>query len=820
MYRRIILLLAVLFVFPALVMGQTPEERQSITANYDLAKLAQMAEEYTQEFNSKRQRALELAAINGWEEYMELPNGGVAMLVDVYSNGKPKYYVTHNPQGAITTRTDKVHTGGGAGLDLNGEDMVLGVWDGGATRILHPLLNGHAVQADGATGFSDHATHVAGTMIGTGDVIGGAAKGMAPEAMLDCYDWAADSGEMTNAAAAGLLVSNHSYGANINNLDLWQLGYYDNSARGVDNITYNAPYYLQCWSAGNDRQSGVNTGDGGYDYLTDRGNAKNNMVVAATFEVLNYTGPGSVNMSGFSSWGPTDDGRIKPDISAKGVSMYSSVGASGYANYSGTSMASPNTAGSLILLQQHYNEINGNYMLASTLRGLALHTADEAGTSPGPDYRFGWGLLNIEKGAEVISSNGSESVIFEEEMFPGDVYTFTVQADGSSDLMASITWTDPPGTSPEPGIEDNPTPVLVNDMDIRISEDGGSTFYPWKLDPSNYSAPATTGDNIVDNIEKIEIPGASGEYIIQVSHKMPSLVNGSQVVSLVVTGIDKEAFTVSSHNGILDACPADGSATFEIDLDFNDGFSDTIDFSVSGLPSGTTGTLSPESLSSEGSLTLTVDGIGGLTEGDYEIMVTGEGSTETVNLYLILRIIGTDVAAVNLAAPADGTTGIPVVQLLEWTLGDADVTDYDYQLGRDENFDWIQFAGNSDFPEVLILGLTEGATYWWRVKPNTACAEGDWSEVWTFTVDGILGSSDQSIEGLAVYPNPTNDHLNVQAPTEITSVEVMNVLGQVVIQKATAASTVSMDMSALSAGNYFVRVRTEKAIEVVHVIKK
>src|SRR5690606_3444138 len=134
----------------------------------------------------------------------------------------------------------------------------------------------------------------------------------------------------------------------------------------------------------------------------------------------------------------------------------------------GTSMSTPNISGSLLLLQQHYNSSNGFYMLSSTLRGLALHTADEAGSYPGPDYRFGWGLLNTERASEVITNNGNTSVIIEEELGQDEVYTFSVQADGVNDLVASITWTDPAGTSPQPGINDLGIPMLVNDLDLRI----------------------------------------------------------------------------------------------------------------------------------------------------------------------------------------------------------------------------------------------------------------------------------------------------------------------------------------------------------------
>ena len=655
-----------LVVFSILFSGialfaQTEQERESIIANYNLEKLDQLQTEIIQKFNEEYQKAHEKALRMGWDETIEMPNGGVAKLVGLLENGDPKYYITHNREGGITTRANELHTGGASGLDLNGENMILGIWDGGRVRATHPLLQNRVTQLDNPSSYSDHSTHVSGTMIGTGDVIGGAAKGMAPEATLRAYDFFSDTGEMIGEAANGLLLSNHSYGMDITFAELWQLGFYSNDARGVDNIMYNAPYYTTVWSAGNDRQSGVNTGDGGYDYLTDAGISKNSIVVAAVFEVLNYTGPNSVSMSSFSSWGPTDDGRIKPDISAKGVNMYSSVSTSSYANFSGTSMSAPNTTGSLALLQQHYNNLNSEFMRSATLRGLALHTADEAGSAPGPDYRFGWGLLNVERAAEVISNNGASSTILEETLQNGEVYTFSVKSDGVNDLVASITWTDPPAEVLPTGIEDDPTPSLMNDLDIRVSQDGGATFYPWKLDVANFNAPATTGDNIVDNIEKIEITGASGEYIIQVSHKGGALVNDEQAFSIIVTGITNEEYTVSTHQGIVEACTADGSADFNIDLGFSDGFSDTINFTVSNLPSGTTGSILPSSLNTEGTAVLTVSGIGGLAEGDYPITITGTGSSETINLYVILRVLGTNVPDVGLIYPPDNAIDQPVV---------------------------------------------------------------------------------------------------------------------------------------------------------------
>lgn len=809
-----------LFFTSSVVFAQTLAERQQISSTYDLEKLAELEDYYTAEAANKLQKARDLAVINGWQEIIELPDGGLAVLVGVHENGNPEYLTTHNREGAITTRTNKVHSGGGAGLDLNGENMLLGIWEVGDVRLTHPLLENRVTQRDGASGVSDHATHVAGTMIGSATPNGGANKGMAPEATADSYTAGGSFGEMAFAASNGLLVSNHSYGQNIANLDLWQLGYYDSNARSVDVITYNAPYYLPVYSAGNDRQSGVNTGDGGYDYLTDSGTNKNGITSAAAFEVLNYTGPSSVNMSSFSSWGPTDDGRIKPDIAAKGVNMFSSVGSTTYANFSGTSMSAPNTSGSLILLQQHYNDINGEFMLSSTLRGLILHTADEAGTAPGPDYRFGWGLLNIERAAEVISNNGATSVMIEEDLRSGEVYTITIDADGINDLVASVIWTDPPAFRLPAGVEDDATPSLVHDLDLRVSQDGGATFLPWKLDVANFSAPATNGDNIVDNIEKTEISGASGQYIIQVSSK-GQFVEASQKFSLIVTGIAKEGFAVSSHDGILKTCAGAGSVDFDINLGFNEGFTDTVDFSVTDLPSGTTGTIAPTTLSAEGTAVLTVDNINGLSLGDYLMKVTATGTSGTQDLFLVLRITDDlDIAQVELLLPRNNHQNRPTTLTFTWKEGNVFVEEYDFELALDVDFTNIVDSRTVTDPTTVVNGLQISTDYWWRVKATSFCDDGEVSEIFTFTTTAIAGIDENGIEGLVLYPNPTNGVLKVEARDAISSIEVMNMLGQTVLTKSSTSNKTQVDISALSTGSYFVRVTSEDNTSILQVLKQ
>ncbi len=246
-------------------------------------------------------------------------------------------------------------------------------------------------------------------------------------------------------------------------------------------------------------------------------------------------------MSSFSSWGPADDGRIKPDISTNGVGLYSAddVSNTAYQSLSGTSMASPSAAGSLILLQEHFENLNGsgNFMRASTLKAVAIHTADEAGPNNGPDYMFGWGLMNTKSAADVISDDASLNTIEEIALNNGGNYERIVTAAGGQPLQVTIVWTDIAGT-PTSNSLDPSTPMIVNELDLKITE-SSNTYYPWKLNRDNPSAAATrNSENNVDNVEMVTIDNPTGglQYTIVVDHD-GTLSGGSQVFSLVITGI-------------------------------------------------------------------------------------------------------------------------------------------------------------------------------------------------------------------------------------------------------------------------------------------
>ncbi|APG66481.1 peptidase S8 [Tenacibaculum todarodis] len=525
--------------------AQNEKEINKIKSRYNLEKLQTLKNSFKQKASSDKQNAIQIAQQRGWKTKFTTNDGRMLELQRVV-NGKPIYYTTFNVDAAKSTRTDHLNSGGSLGLNLMGQNMTAHVWDGGLARTSHQEYDGAGGTnrfsiGDGTTALHYHSAHVTGTIMASG--VNANAKGMAPHANAVGYDWNSDKAEATSAAANGMLVSNHSYGYAARNqfgqvqLPQHYFGGYIDETRDWDEILFNAPNYLMVVAAGNDGNDNTANnnpiGGSGFDKLTGHSTAKNNLVVANANDA-NIDANGnlvSVTINSSSSEGPTDDFRIKPDITGNGTGVYSTYESSNtaYNSITGTSMASPNVAGSVLLLQQHANNIRGSFAKASTIKGVVLHTADDAGAS-GPDAVFGWGLMNTKRAAEAISENGNESKVEELTLTSGQTYTITVDSDGVNPLLASISWTDRAG--PSNTTVNSTTPVLVNDLDIRVTK-GGTTHFPYKLTGATTNAKQ---DNNVDPYERVDIAGATGTYTITVTHK-GSLTGGSQNYSLVVTGL-------------------------------------------------------------------------------------------------------------------------------------------------------------------------------------------------------------------------------------------------------------------------------------------
>jgi len=367
-------------------------------------------------------------------------------------------------------------------------------------------------------------------------------------------------------------------------------------------MSTNAPRHLLVYSAGNNRNYGpgqlvfyfyryqnywalVNnppaddkdwaSGDGnaGFDTVMAPGTAKNALTVGSVKDIYHYDGgqltwgyapDSTINLSDFSACGPTDDGRIKPDVVAVGeadstvrsygiVTPVSATTDSYKTNYSGTSFSAPSVTAGVGLCQERRTQLfpdldpETDDLLNSSLKALAIHTADDVLNS-GPDYLTGWGLFNAAsavKQVELDAQHGRGTHIKELELSVGETNSWTVYLDGSS-FKATIAWSDLPGDATWDG--DDSTPMLVNNLDLWVENEAGTQiFHPWVLDPDLAqerefvrNTPATTGYDDVNNVEQVEIPNpAPGNYKIFVTHSggtSGGQPTSGQTVSILTSG--------------------------------------------------------------------------------------------------------------------------------------------------------------------------------------------------------------------------------------------------------------------------------------------
>lgn len=560
-----------------------PVQRQNAVAALD----AMMA--------AKHQAARAKAGQLGLPQRTVFPNGRIVEIMD-FAGSKPLFFTTTNVDAAISTGANLLQS---APYSVNGSGFTVGIWDGGGVRTTHQELAGRVQIKDGA-GLVDHSTHVGGTIGAFGVMT--AAKGMATAVNIDSYEWTSDKSEMTSRGAsfpgeAGkIYLSNHSYGyvSGWNYTGLasprWNwygsgttstsfepdFGKYDTNARDTDSLAYSLPYYLIFRSAGNDRADNPSPGDpvslttsttsatsydpalhpagdgsyrSGYDTIGYDAVAKNVITIGSVGDAVSG-GTRSLSgayMSYYSSWGPTDDGRIKPDVVANGESLYSSFSGSdsAYGYMSGTSMATPNATGSTALLINWWDKLfPGQALRASTLKALLIETADDLGNA-GPDYQFGWGLVNVKAAADLLqaykNSPGTRRVIEDQVSTSATSRSYSFTWDGSSPVRATLCWTDPAGTSTT--TTDLRTARLVNNLDLKITGPTGTVHLPWVMpfvgDWTNatLASPATTGVNVTDNVERVDIaaPPAAGLYTATVTFT-GTLTNGAQNFSLILSG--------------------------------------------------------------------------------------------------------------------------------------------------------------------------------------------------------------------------------------------------------------------------------------------
>jgi len=379
--------------------------------------------------------------------------------------------------------------------NLTGDGVKMGIWDGG---VVGPHMDFTARLTPAETYVSsDHGTHVAGTMAGAG-LIDPKARGMAPNALIYSYDYNGSvSAEVSSAISTyGINISQNSWGYGNSFVNCTVKDTYNSESRSQDIIVANTPTFLHVHSSGNSQAICA----GGWGTTTGKA-AKNILVVA------NVSAADAINSS--SSFGPVQDGRIKPEISGLGVDVYSTLPNNTYTGgYTGTSMATPGVSGTAAQCMQLYRQLNANVTpKASLLKAILCNTAKDLGNA-GPDFKFGFGRINGLLAAKTIEAN---------RFLMNSVATGATNASvinvpvGVTRLKVMLCWTDPAAAA-------NANPALVNNLNLSLVNPSAVSFLPWVLDPVNPGNNAVRATDNVNNIEQITIDNpVAGAYTISVN---------------------------------------------------------------------------------------------------------------------------------------------------------------------------------------------------------------------------------------------------------------------------------------------------------------
>jgi len=383
------------------------------------------------------------------------------------------------------------YTGVGIGVMVR-DDGIVGPHIDFQGRIDNSLASG-----SGQT----HGDGVAGIMAGAGN-LNPTYRGMAAGSNVFVVNYAAnflDTPTQTFINNGDVQITNSSYSNGCN-------AGYTTITQTVDQQTIDIPSLLHVFSAGNSNNNNCGYG-AGTQWGNITGGHKQGKNVIATANVF-YDGV----LVNSSSRGPAHDGRIKPDIAANGQNQISTDEDNGYLSFGGTSGAAPGIAGISAQLYELYGDLNGGDLPPSALiKASLLTTANDYG-NVGPDYKFGWGIVNGNRAGKLLQ----DGRYLDDNVSQGNSNTHSIVIPANTvQVRFMLYWSD---VAASPGA----APSLVNDLDLVVTDPGNGDHLPWVLDhtpdPVLLDLPATQGEDHLNNMEQVLINApAAGTYDLEVT---------------------------------------------------------------------------------------------------------------------------------------------------------------------------------------------------------------------------------------------------------------------------------------------------------------
>jgi len=392
--------------------------------------------------------------------------------------------VPENYVGRTNHRANYIGTDYDGGLKYDGSGITVAMGDDG-TIGFHIDYSGRIDQQYASPSYGNHGDHVAGTIMGAGN-FDRKGRGNAPGAFLQVYDpFDNVDSSVSHYVKHDVRITSTSYGNGCN-------AGYTSYASFADQTIRLREGLMHVFSAGNSGTSNCGYGAGsGWGNVTGGIKVGKNVIAVGNLTYID-------NLANSSSRGPAEDGRIKPDVCAVGTNVYSTIDVNTYANFTGTSMACPGVSGSLATLYQAYEDIHGAEPTSDIIKAAVMNTAEDLG-NPGPDFKYGYGRINVRRAYELIEAGN----FIRDSITTGQTQSHVIPVPTNAEqIRVMVYWNDYEGTP-------NAFTPLVNNLNMQVVTPTSGTFNPWVLNStpvaSLLDADATRGIDNINNTEQVTI---------------------------------------------------------------------------------------------------------------------------------------------------------------------------------------------------------------------------------------------------------------------------------------------------------------------------
>ncbi len=318
-------------------------------------------------------------------------------------------------------------------------------------------------------------------------------------------------------------------------------------------------------------------------------------------------------------------------------------------------------------------------------------------------------------------------------------------------------------------------PINCQNVRISLSTDGGITF------------PIILANNTPnDGVHTITVPDfetTTARIMIEAIDNIFYNVNSSDfsIVSTI------PSFVINNNSGKQIGCNTNSSIVeYDLELDFRNGFNETVSFSIENAPQNAIATFSPTTINSDGMVKLTLSNLISAVPGDYNITVNAVSTTVNKTTNAELEISDGFLTGFALISPSNGSTDVSINPKLDWPLI-AEVETYEIQIATDNSFNNIILnttsTTNTYTVSTSLNGLTE---YFWRVRATNSCGVGNYTLPYNFTtLDPSYCSSSFSDDAGGA------DHI-----TNVTFNSINNTTGNDIVDGYIDYTSISTDINA------------------------